>query len=118
MPPEVAPDGSLVEPLLRGEHGSLARFVLASGATTKAIRHRSVEEFWYVLEGTGELWRRSNGADDTLPLAPGVHARIAPGTAFQFRASAAGRLVILGTTMPPWPGPGEAVQTDGPWLPS
>lgn len=39
------------------------------------------------------------------------------GTSFQFRAADDGALRILAAVMPPWPGPDEAYQVDGPWAP-
>ncbi|MFN0094383.1 MAG: hypothetical protein ACKVVT_06355, partial [Dehalococcoidia bacterium] len=56
-PVVLAPDGSDVRPLLRLAGGSMAHFTLAPGETSRAVRHRTVEEVWYILAGTGEMWR-------------------------------------------------------------
>ncbi len=36
-------------------------------------------------------------------------------THFQFRAAADDALVVLGVTLPPWPGADEAIVVTGPW---
>ncbi len=48
----------------------------------------------------------------------GTCLTIPVGTAFQFRAEGPAPLAAVGVTMPPWPGDGEAVRTDGPWAPT
>src|SRR5262245_32644925 len=55
-PDVVAPDGSDVRILLQTSRGSMAHFELAPGRTSKAVRHRTVEEIWFVLAGRGEMW--------------------------------------------------------------
>lgn len=112
-----APDGSMVDVLLAGERGSMARFVLPAGAVSRAVVHRSVEELWFVLSGEGEMWRGGDGEEAVLELRPGTALQITAGTRFQFRAAAGAPLVALGVTMPPWPGEGEATVTAGPWEP-
>ena len=113
---ELAPDGSTVHPLLRTPHASLARFELAAGAVAAAVMHRTVEELWYVLAGRGELWRRQGDQEEVIELRAGVSLSIPCGAHFQFRAGDE-TLVVLGVTMPPWPGEDEAVHVKGPWEP-
>jgi mannose-6-phosphate isomerase-like protein (cupin superfamily) len=116
----LAPDGSTVRVLLAGSGGSMARFELEPGRTSSAVRHRTVEELWYVLSGQGEIWRR-RGSDETItPLRPGMCLLIPAGTSFQFRSADDEPLVAVGVTMPPWPGPHEAEHVDGrpDWAPS
>jgi quercetin dioxygenase-like cupin family protein len=55
-PDAVAPDGSEVRLLLASDRASAAHFRLAAGATSVAVRHRTVDEIWYVVEGDGEMW--------------------------------------------------------------
>ncbi len=110
-----APDGSEVRVLLRLKGGSLAHFRLASGETSAAVAHRTVEEIWYVLSGRGEMWRRSEAKEETVPLEAGVCLTIPLGTAFQFRCFGEGALDVVAVTMPPWPGDDEAVAVAGPW---
>lgn len=113
----VAPDGSRLRPLARVPGGSVSRFELGAGEVSRAVAHRSVDEIWYVLEGRGEMWRRHDGAEETVQLEPGTCLSITAGTGFQFRASADGPLAVVAVTMPPWPGPDEAREVDGAWPP-
>jgi mannose-6-phosphate isomerase-like protein (cupin superfamily) len=113
-PDVVAPDGSLVRLLAAGEHGSMAHFELPEGQVTRAVRHRSVEELWFVLGGRGTLWLDGAGERE---LAAGTSLRIPVLTTFQFRSRGPGALTVVGVTMPPWPGEHEAEPADGPWAP-
>jgi mannose-6-phosphate isomerase-like protein (cupin superfamily) len=117
-PDAVAPDGSDVRVLLATTRGGLAHFELAPNETSVAVRHRSVEEIWYFLQGRGEMWRQRGGHEQIVEVAPGVCITIPVGTAFQFRSSGDEPLIAIGATMPPWPGAGEAVIVDGPWNPT
>lgn len=114
----VAPDGSDVRVLLGLDGGGMAHFSLAPGRVSGAVRHRTVEEIWYVLSGQGEMWRRQGAQEEILVLEPGVCLTIPLGTHFQFRATGAQSLCAVAVTMPPWPGEGEAVPVEGPWAPS
>jgi mannose-6-phosphate isomerase-like protein (cupin superfamily) len=114
QPTEVAPDGSDVRVLLSGRHGGMAQFELAAGRVSRAIRHRTVEEIWFIVAGRGRMWRRSAAGDETtIDLEPGVCLTIPVGTHFQFRADGDEPLQAIGVTMPPWPGADEAVFVDG-----
>lgn len=113
-----APDGSLVDVLLRLPGGSLARFSLPPGAVSTAVEHRTVEELWYIVAGTGEMWRRQGDEQAVVGLRPGVSLSIPRGTRFQFRAGADTPLVAVAVTLPPWPGADEAVPVPGPWAAS
>ncbi|MFD8706018.1 cupin domain-containing protein [Kitasatospora sp. NPDC059648] len=118
-PVVTAPDGAVVRPLLVLDGlGSLAVFELAPGQVAHAVSHATVQELWQVTAGSGELWRRQNGREETLRIAAGTAASIPLGTAFQFRADpdADGPLRITAVTMPPWPGTDtEARPEQGPW---
>lgn len=114
-PDVVAPDGSDVRVLLRTGRGSMAHFELAAGRASDPIRHRTVDEIWFVLSGRGEMWRSQDGREEVVTLEPGVCVSIPVGTHFQFRASDAGPLAAVGVAMPPWPGDGEAIAVAGKW---
>lgn len=114
-PDVVAPDGSDVRVLARTERGSMAHFELAPGRASAAIRHRTVDEIWFVLSGRGEIWRKQGNREDIVALEPGVSVTIPVGTHFQFRASGDTALEAVGVTMPPWPGDTEAVPVPGKW---
>ena len=116
-PDVLAPDGSQVRVLLRLAGGSMAHFRLESGETSIAVAHRSVEELWYVVSGSGEMWRGQAEREQVVPLAAGSCVSIPAGTAFQFRCSGEEPLCAVAVTMPPWPGPDEAYAVDGIWQP-
>jgi mannose-6-phosphate isomerase-like protein (cupin superfamily) len=114
-PDEMAPDGSEVRVLAATRRASTAHFLLGPGATAVAVAHHTVDEIWYVLRGSGQLWRRQGDREEIIDLVPGVSASIPLGTAFQFRAAADDALEVLGATTPPWPGDDEAFVVEGPW---
>ena len=112
----VAPDGSNVRVLLGMSKGTMAHFELPAGMTSSAVVHRTVEEIWFVVAGRGQMWRRQGEREEIVELVPGTCLTIPLGTHFQFRASAAEPVAVVGVTMPPWPGADEAIAVPGPWL--
>lgn len=98
--------------MLRSATGSMARFELGPFASSSRVMHRTVNELWYVIEGGGDLWRRADGHEAIVALAPGTCVDVPRGVAFQFRAGAEG-LAIVAVTMPPWPGDDEAEAVEG-----
>ncbi len=100
-------------PTMKG--GGLSHCTLPAGKTSSAVSHRHVEEIWYVIDGQGEVWRKTARAEETIGVAAGTSLTIPPRTSFQFRNTGAGPLCILIATMPPWPGPQEAEKTAGVW---
>ena len=105
---EIAPDGSIVQPLARTENGSMARFSFAAGSISQAVRHRSVEEIWHVLAGVAEIWLEASSTAGISAVEPGTSLVIPPGRAFQVRVAAAEPLQVIAVTIPPWPGDQEA----------
>jgi mannose-6-phosphate isomerase-like protein (cupin superfamily) len=119
LPPDcdvLAPDGSEVRILLALAGGSMAHFSLPAGKVSRAVRHVTVGEIWYVLGGRGEFWREKDGREDIVPVAAGICLTVPLGTAFQFRAASDTPLTAVAITMPPWPGPDEAVFVEGAWV--
>jgi mannose-6-phosphate isomerase-like protein (cupin superfamily) len=117
--PEVrAPDGSAVRVLVGSAHGSMARFSLPGFGVSRAVVHRTVDELWYIIGGSGEMWLHAGDQGSVISLVPGTSIAIPVGTAFQFRSSSADTLQALGVTMPPWPGEQEAARVEGPWRPT
>lgn len=111
----LAPDGSEVRILLALAGGSMAHFLLPPGQVSRAVRHRTVEEIWYVLSGQGEMWRSAGGEEEVVALAPGICLTIPVGVQFQFRTIGETALSAIAITMPPWPGDGEAEFAHGKW---
>ena len=117
-PDAIAPDGSQVRLLCATARGSLAVFALAPKTVSRAVAHRTVEEIWHVVAGSGRLWRRLGDEEAVTELVPGVSIALPVGTHFQFRCDGEAPLSITAVTMPPWPGDGEAYPVDGKWEPS
>ena len=117
-PDAIAPDGSHVRILCAGTRGSMAHFTLPAGAVARAVAHRTIEEVWLFLSGTGRMWRKLGEHETTIDVRPGTSVLIPLGTHFQFRADGPDPLVAVGTAMPPWPGPDEAYTVPGPWPPA
>jgi mannose-6-phosphate isomerase-like protein (cupin superfamily) len=114
-PDAIAPDGSEVRVLCQLSRGSLAVFSLPSEAVSKAVAHHTVEEVWYVVAGSGHMWRKLGAHEEIVELGPGVSLTIPTGTHFQFRCDGREALTVIGATMPPWPGEGEAYFVAGKW---
>jgi mannose-6-phosphate isomerase-like protein (cupin superfamily) len=117
-PDAVAPDGSDVRILPGLGGGTMAHFELAPGETSIAVVHRTVEEIWFFVGGRGEMWRAHDEREEVVEVEPGIALTIPVGIRFQFRALGSAPLAAVGVTMPPWPGPDEAVRVDGRWPPT
>ena len=114
-PDAIAPDGTAVRLLASLAGGSFAHFELPPGAVSHAVAHRTVEEIWYFVAGSGQIWRRQGEAEGVVDVVPGVSLTIPLGTRFQFRADPGAPLAFVAVTMPPWPGESEAFRVEGRW---
>ena len=114
-PDVVAPDGSNVRVLLRLEGGSMAHFELATGRTSIAVAHRTVEELWFFVGGKGDMWRKQGCHEEVVSVAAGVCISIPLETHFQFRSTGPDPLTAVAVTMPPWPDEDEAYEVEGKW---
>lgn len=113
-----APDGSEVRLLLAEDHGatrcSVVEVTIAAGQVSRPVRHRTVEEVWYVISGAGQVWR----CPPDVPVADVAPVRVGAGDAvvipthwgFQFSADVGAALRFVCVTMPAWPGMDEAVE--------
>ena len=111
----IAPDGSDIRLLSETSRGSMVHCSLNPGEVSVAVAHRTVEEVWYFLEGTGQVWRRQGDEERVVDVAPGGSLSIAVGAHFQFRATGDRPLRFVIVTMPPWPGQEEAYPVAGRW---
>lgn len=111
----IAPDGSGIRLMAETARGSFVHCTLPPGGVSKAVRHRTIEEIWYVLSGEGEVWRALNGEEACVPVAAGTALTIPVGAHFQFRCTGAEPLCFVIATMPPWPGEAEAVRVEDRW---
>lgn len=111
----LAPDGSEIRFLATLGGASAVHCTLPAGSVSKAVTHRTVEEVWYFVSGTGEVWRKEGETEEVTAVEPGMCLTIPLGTDFQFRADDAGPLVFFIVTLPPWPGEDEAVPVEDHW---
>ena len=113
-----SPLGAHIRFPMDGPHGNMIHSTVPPGMVGRACHFRTIDEYWYVLSGEGEIWRRApDGQESITRLTPGVCVDIPRGTAFQYRCTANVALVCTVTALPPWPGDEEAVIVDGPWVP-
>jgi mannose-6-phosphate isomerase-like protein (cupin superfamily) len=112
----LAPDGSEIRVLVQVQGGSMIHCTLQPGHVTQAVRHRTVDEVWFCVAGSGQVWRRSESEpDEIVDVEPGVALSIPLGVAFQFRAGGSQPLELVIATIPAWPGEDEALAVDGVW---
>jgi mannose-6-phosphate isomerase-like protein (cupin superfamily) len=113
----LAPDGSEIRLLPAVDGGSMVHCRLPAGTRSLAVTHRTVEELWYVLTGSGEIWRSQGERVEVTRLIPGIAVSIPLGTHFQFCNTGQDALDIVIVTLPPWPGMDEAVRVADHWPP-
>ena len=111
----LAPDGSEIRVLAGTEQCSMAHGFLPPGGVSRAIRHRTVEEVWYVLSGEAEVWRRLGDDEQVITATAGTSLTIPVGARFQFRTTGDEPFQFIMLTMPPWPGEDEAEFVPGNW---
>ena len=110
-----APDSSQIRLLPSMERGGLAHCTLDPTFTSHAVVHKTVEEIWFFLEGKGQVWRKQGEREEVVDVYPNLSLTIPTGTHFQFRNTGDVPLCLIIVTMPPWPGPEEAVPVSGKW---
>ena len=113
-----SPAGAEIRYLMEGDPGNMIHSSVPPGQVNRATVHATVSEFWHVLSGQGQIWRRDETEEETATLEPGVSIDIPVGTAFQYRCTGVEPLRFLCITMPPWPGDDEATLIEGPWTPT
>ena len=111
----IAADGMEVRLLCGLPRGQMALFSLAPGRVGRAVAHRTIEEIWYFLLGSGRMWRKFGDSEEIVEVGPGVSVSVPLGTQFQLRCDGAEPLAAVAVTMPPWPGEAEAYFVDGMW---
>ena len=111
----LAPDGSEIRAMAALTHGSVAHGLLAPGVVSTAIRHRTVEEIWYVIAGCAEIWRKLGIQESVEVVHPRTALTIPVDTQFQFRTVGDVPFEFMMCTMPPWPGADEAIIVQGKW---
>jgi mannose-6-phosphate isomerase-like protein (cupin superfamily) len=127
QPDTTAPDGSEIRFLIDHRHhtqgASVVEVTLPPGQVSRPVWHQTVEEVWYILEGSGQVWRCPPNADpstvEAISVKPGDALTIPTGWRFQFSSlpietegsiqpkPLPGSLRFLCVTIPPWPGSDE-----------
>jgi mannose-6-phosphate isomerase-like protein (cupin superfamily) len=113
-----SPAGAEIRYLIEGATGSMIHSTVPPGQVNRATVHATVSEFWHVLSGRGQIWRRDGEGEETTVLETGVSIDIPVGTAFQYRCTGFDPLQFLCISMPRWPGDKEATVIGGPWKPT
>lgn len=113
-----SPAGAEIRFLLSSGAGNMIHAAVAPGQVNRATVHATVSEFWHILSGRGEIWRRDGSEEGVTDLTPDVSLDIPVGTSFQYRCTGPEALRFLCVTMPPWPGDAEATIIEGPWAPT
>lgn len=117
-PDAKSPAGADIRFIMDGTTGNMIHSTVPSGQINRATIHKTVSEFWYILEGKGEIWRKDETEERVTSLTPGVSIDIPVGTAFQYRNVGSEPLKFICITMPPWPGDEEASHLTGAWNPT
>jgi len=113
-----SPAGAHIQFLMENGHGNMIHSTVPPGQINRATVHATVSEFWFVLEGRGEIWRRGGDGECVTSLVAGAAIDIPVGTAFQYRNTSETDLKFICISMPPWPGDEEATHLRGVWQPT
>lgn len=68
----ISPAGAEVRLLMSNEHGGIAHCTLKKGKISKAVKHKTVSEFWHVLSGAGAIWRNDQKNESITTLEAGA----------------------------------------------
>ena len=118
-PDKKSPAGADVRLIMDGITGGMIHSTVPPYQINKPVIHSTVNEFWYVLEGHGEIWRDNGSENSVVSLKPGTSIDIPKGTAFQYRNVSSNSLKFICVTMPPWPNETEAQYIEqGKWQPT
>ncbi len=118
QPDAKSPAGADIRYLMDGTTGNMIHGTVPPQQINKATVHATVSEFWYILEGHGEIWRDNGTESNVTQLVPGTAIDIPVGTSFQYRNVSDKNLKFICITMPPWPGDSEAAYIQGIWQPT
>ncbi|PCI04027.1 MAG: cupin [Hyphomicrobiales bacterium] len=110
-----SPAGADIRFIMDGTTGNMIHASVPPHQINRATIHSTVSEFWYVLEGQGEIWRSDGASEKVTQLLAGTSIDIPVGTAFQYRNVGESDLKFICISMPPWPGDDEASPAEGKW---
>jgi mannose-6-phosphate isomerase-like protein (cupin superfamily) len=117
-PDAKSPAGAEIRFIMDGPHANMIHSTVPPGQINRATVHATVSEFWHILSGEGDIWRRDAKGERITPLRAGTSIDIPVGTAFQYRCTGDEPLRFICISMPPWPGDHEAKPVQGAWTPS
>jgi mannose-6-phosphate isomerase-like protein (cupin superfamily) len=117
-PDATSPAGADIRYLMDSQFGNMIHSTVPPYQINRATVHSTVGEFWYILEGQGEIWRKDGAQSEITALTPGTAIDIPVGTAFQYRNISEKDLKFICIAMPPWPGKSEATFIQGAWDPT
>jgi mannose-6-phosphate isomerase-like protein (cupin superfamily) len=115
LPEAKSPASVDISTLVSGKTGNMIHSTVPPNQINGATVHATVAEFWYVLEGHGEIWRKLGTNSSVTDLVPGTSIEIQAGMAFQYRNVADTELKFICIAMPPWPGEAEVTYIEGIW---
>jgi mannose-6-phosphate isomerase-like protein (cupin superfamily) len=118
QPDDKSPAGADIRYLVDGKTGNMIHSTVPPHQINRATVHATVHEFWYILEGQGEIWRDDGLESGVTALVPGTSIDIPNGTAFQYRNVSDSDLKFICISMPPRPGESEATFVERVWQPS
>jgi len=110
--------GAHIRYLMDGTTGNMIYSTVPAYQVNRATVHATVSEFWFILEGQGEIWRDDGVESCVTELVLGVSIDIPVGTKFQYRNNSALELKFICISMPRWPGDSEATYVQGIWEPT
>jgi mannose-6-phosphate isomerase-like protein (cupin superfamily) len=114
-PDHRARDGTEVRNLLSVDAGAVMSRTLDSGQVSYPVFHQTADEIWYVLDGTGDVWRSDGIEAETTHVEAGTCLTIPAETRFQSRATGESPLQTLVGVFP-WSSDGpEAPGAEGIW---
>lgn len=113
-----SPAGADIRYLMNGVTGNMIHSTVPPYQINRATVHATVSEFWYVLEGHGQIWRDNGDEREITDLVPGIAIDIPVGTKFQYRNMGDADLKFICVSMPRWPGDSEATFIEGVWQPT
>ena len=114
-PDAKSPAGADIRYIMDGTTGNMIHSTVKAKQVNRATVHATVSEFWFVLEGRGEIWRKNKNQEKITALEVGTSIDIPAGTVFQYKNVGDNDLKFICIAMPPWPSDNEATYVDGKW---
>ena len=74
----IALDQSQIRELPRMKRGSMAHCNLSPQRTSIVIKHKTIEEIWYFLQGQGQVWRKQGAREEVVDISPGISLTLPP----------------------------------------